>query len=256
MVEKTRSYRLEQIRCLFDEVRVSGERSNILNFLRCVLPVSGAWKKGFSLASGQAARARTGAARSHGKVSCSSKKGEQFRARFSEMAAGDRFSLRSGAGLAFGARCGGQWVVLLASLGSLYFSHQELSNEPKIFKIGEVEPKLCWKLSAHFRDGHKYWGSKKVMDSKGLNNIRPCLYRTFFRKVISQMLPWVRSQQHSGPVSNNWTANLHRWLLQLHHRSYHGKLSPASLLGWVTRDGHHFLHAGAGDSRALAGKQF
>ena len=55
--------------------------------------------------------------------------------------------------------------MLLASLGSLYFSHQELSNEPKIFKIGEVEPKLCWKWSAHFRDCHKFCGSKK--DSKG-----------------------------------------------------------------------------------------
>ena len=48
------------------------------------------------------------AARSHGKVSCYSKKFEPFRAIFSEMAAGDRFRLRSGAGLAFGARCGGQ----------------------------------------------------------------------------------------------------------------------------------------------------
>ena len=61
--------------------------------------------------------------------------------------------------------------MLLASLGSLHFSHQELSNEPKIFKIGEVEPKLCWKWSAHFRDCHKFCGSKKVTDSKGL---KPC----------------------------------------------------------------------------------
>ena len=50
----------------------------------------------------------TGAAGSHGKVSFYSKKFEQFRARFSEMATGDGFRLRSGAGLAFGARCGGQ----------------------------------------------------------------------------------------------------------------------------------------------------
>ena len=33
---------------------------------------------------------------------------EQFRARFSEMAAGYRFRVGSGAGLAFGARWGGQ----------------------------------------------------------------------------------------------------------------------------------------------------
>ena len=70
--------------------------------------------------------------------------------------------------------------MLLASLGSLYFSHQELSNEPKIFKIGEVEPKLGWKWSAHFRDCHKFCGSKKVTDSKGLMQTRlvckPCLY--------------------------------------------------------------------------------
>ena len=49
-----------------------------------------------------------GPARSHGKVSFYSKTFEQFRARFSEMATGDRFRLRSGDGLAFGARCGGQ----------------------------------------------------------------------------------------------------------------------------------------------------
>ena len=68
--------------------------------------------------------------------------------------------------------------MLLASLGSLYFSHQELSNEPKIFKIGEVEPKLCWKWSAHFRDCHKFCGSKKVTDSKGLtiNVFRTCSF--------------------------------------------------------------------------------
>ena len=165
MVEKALSYRLEQVRSLCDEVKVSGERSNISNVLRCVLRVSSAWKKGISPASWQAARARTGAARSHGKVSLYSKTFEQFRARFSEMATWDRFRLRSGAGLAFGARCGGQWIVFLVSLGSLYFSHQELSNEPKIFKIGEVEPKLCWKWSAHFRDCHKFCGSKKATDS-------------------------------------------------------------------------------------------
>ena len=65
-------------------------------------------EKGIFPASRQVARARTDAARIHGKVSFYPKKFEQLRARFSEMAAGDGFRLRSGARLAFGVRCGGQ----------------------------------------------------------------------------------------------------------------------------------------------------
>ena len=77
--------------------------------------------------------------------------------------------------------------MLLASLGPLFFSHQELSNEPKIFTIGEVEPKLCWKWSAHFRDCHKFCGNKKVTDSKGLKALCVCVC-VFVRVCVSVSL--------------------------------------------------------------------
>ena len=67
--------------------------------------------------------------------------------------------------------CLEQIVLLLANLGSLYFSHQELSNKLKTFKIFEVEPKLCWKLSAHFRHCHKFRGSKNY----GPQRVKACV---------------------------------------------------------------------------------
>ena len=59
-----------------------------------------------SFMTGGTCQDRRGAKSRQGKLLL--EKIEQFRARFSEMATGDRFRLRSGAGLAFGARCGGQ----------------------------------------------------------------------------------------------------------------------------------------------------
>ena len=59
-----------------------------------------------SFTTGGTCQDRRGAKSRQGKLL--EKKFEQVQDRFSEMAAGDRFRLRSGAGLAFGARCAGQ----------------------------------------------------------------------------------------------------------------------------------------------------
>ena len=97
----------------------------LYNVQRCTLQVIGPDAHLPSLA-------RAGAAQSHGKVSFHSKTYEQFGARFSEVAEGDRFRLRSGTGLAFEALWGGQSAVLLASLDYFFSSGfqraQDLQN--------------------------------------------------------------------------------------------------------------------------------